>query len=486
MFKILKVSFTAYLFLFLLPLSFGQGQPTLGFDNERIKAYTLILALKFEEAKELTADNNPTSLYLQSLSESLQLVISEDDSEYDQYIDLQGDRIDKIKDIKRPSALNGFLRAEMNIHSAFVNLKFGHEFKAAWQIKRAYKIASANKIDFPESPYHNKTLGLLHVLIGSVPQKYSWIISLFGMEGNINDGLVELSKVSDSSNIFSREAKLIQSLIYSYLLGRPERGIQMFGNMYQTDSTNELMAYLNILLLSKAQRSAEALEILETFPANEVKIDLMNYARGEAYLQKGDLSRARKAYETFISDYKGKSNIKDALYKIFLTSYLNDELDKETLRNRAFQYDEEVTEADKYAARRLKSKQDPNRLILRIRLLVDGGFYNEAQILVEENSAKQFDNDKDRAEFEYRKARLEHSQKHLEKAIIFYKNTISLSSKKEWYFGPNSCLLLGNIYKSQNKNQEAREYFNKVFEFSGYDYERSIKNKAKQALENLD
>jgi len=32
-------------------------------------------------------------------------------------------------------------------------------------------------------------MGMLHILIGSVPEKYSWILYLMGLEGSILEGI---------------------------------------------------------------------------------------------------------------------------------------------------------------------------------------------------------------------------------------------------------------------------------------------------------
>lgn len=484
---LLKVSLSAYLFLFISQSAFSSKANTPLFSNEQQTAYELILSLKFQKALPLIQDNSSASIYLTSLAESLQLVISENAMEYKKYDDAHSTRLSQIKSLNKPkNAINGFFIAEMNIHSAFVDLKFGHEFKAAWQIKRAYKLISENQKKHPELLYNNKTLGLLHVMIGSVPQKYQWIVSLFGMNGSISSGLKELEAISSVHNNFQTESLIIQSLIYSYLLGKPEKGIEVFGDTYSSNTQNEFLGYLNILLMMKNQQSKQAELVLENFKTGEFEISLMNYVGGEIYLQKGDFKESRKWYERFLKTYKGRSNIKDAHYKIFLCSYLQGSDEALELRKTAINAGEDVTEADKYASKILKQEENPHPLTLKIRLLTDGGFYDNAEKLLIQNKEVTFANQKNEAEFEYRKARLAHSQHQNDKAILTYKKTITLSQDNAWYFAPNSCLLLGNLYEQQGVPAKAREYYKMVFRYDDYEYQRSIENKAKRALEALD
>ena len=77
----------------------------------------------------------------------------------------------------------------------FVYLKFGHEFDAALNLRQAYLTIEEIRNKFPKFQAINKTSGLLEVIIGSVPQKYNWVLSLLNMEGSTKTGLDELEAV---------------------------------------------------------------------------------------------------------------------------------------------------------------------------------------------------------------------------------------------------------------------------------------------------
>ena len=46
---------------------------------------------------------------------------------------------------------------------------------------------------------HDGSLGILHSLIGSIPNKYSCALSTIGMEGNVNQGMNEMQSLIDSA-----------------------------------------------------------------------------------------------------------------------------------------------------------------------------------------------------------------------------------------------------------------------------------------------
>ena len=107
--KIKKVSLITYLFLFASLYASGSGISPSGFNDQEEKAYNLILSLRFDEALKLLQNDSPASLYLKSLSKSLELVISEDYSQYDNYEEEQEDRIAKIKKTKEKKAISQLL-----------------------------------------------------------------------------------------------------------------------------------------------------------------------------------------------------------------------------------------------------------------------------------------------------------------------------------------------------------------------------------------
>ncbi len=72
-----------------------------------------------------------------------------------------------------------FLQAEIGLHWAFVYLKFGHEFDGALNLRQAYQATQEIKKRYPKFTAIQKTEGLLNVIIGSVPEKYNWVLSLW-------------------------------------------------------------------------------------------------------------------------------------------------------------------------------------------------------------------------------------------------------------------------------------------------------------------
>jgi tetratricopeptide (TPR) repeat protein len=214
---------------------------------------------------------------------------------------------------------------------------------------------------------------------------------------------------------------------------------------------------------------------------------------GDIFIHKGDYEKARSYYLLFLKNYKGENFIKDSYYKIFLTHYLAGEDDKaETYIQKILENGQELTDADKYAQKFARKKELPDKILMKARLLSDGGHYQQALEKLKEFKITGSTQIKNAIEYEYRQGRIYHNMEDYQKAIHFYVSTISLSEEARkksnefvYYYAPNSALQLGYIYRKFRNKEVAKQYFNMALSYKDYEYKNSIDNKAKGALEEL-
>jgi tetratricopeptide (TPR) repeat protein len=208
--------------------------------------------------------------------------------------------------------------------------------------------------------------------------------------------------------------------------------------------------------------------------------------KGEVLLHKGNYDLARAAYNDFLRIYKGKNYVRDAWYKKGICSWLiGNQAEAHRDHAVARSIGEENTEADKYASRALMEESLPPVGLIRLRYLTDGGYYQEAQTLLNSINADGYQSEKNKVELHYRSARLYHKLNDLEKAIFLYSRTVEASGDSEWYFAPNACLQLGYIAMEQNRSSAAREYFKRALTYKRHEYKNSIDSKARSALDQL-
>ena len=195
------------------------------FDEPTQKAYDLVLNLQLDEVHQLIPEPETAHQhYVVALAEALELLITEDGEKYTEYEDRFTNRLERRTKLNVPDDL--FLQAEIRMHWTFVYLKFGHEFDAALNLRQAYLTIEEIRNKFPKFKAINKTSGLLEVIIGSVPQKYNWVLGLLNMEGSTRTGLDELQAIRLSDSPLAFEASLIHALIQGFLLQQPGAGHQ--------------------------------------------------------------------------------------------------------------------------------------------------------------------------------------------------------------------------------------------------------------------
>ncbi len=459
----------------------------LKFETEVQKAYQFVLNLQPKEALSLLKDKKTsTAHYVSSLAESLELLLTEDATLFNEYEDHFQDRLE-LK-TKGTEAEYQFLQAEIRLQWAFVYLKFGHEFDAALNLRQAYQIADECRRKNPNFLPIRKTTGLLEIIIGSVPEKYNWVLGLLGMEGSVQDGLKDLETARTSSSAIAFESDLLFSLTQGFVFQQPDTALAEVIKLSKDQADNRLLLFLGTSLALKNSQSEQALTFINRLEENGNGLQLYyaDYLKGEIYLHKADYLNAISAYRWFINNYKGQNYIKDAYYKIALCYWLNgNQNDAKSAFNDAKTKGKESAEADKHAARSLADKELPNIKLSKARYFTDGGYYREAALQLEEIIETDIPTKRDAVEFNYRKARLAHKQKDTNAAKTFYLQTIEKAGEENWYFAPNSYLQLGYIAVAENKPDEAKQYFNKALDYKKHEYKNSIDSKAKSALAQI-
>lgn len=454
--------------------STGKSQPVPFSEHD----YQKTIKLRFDYDTLLThKPNTPGEAFLFHYKLTLAFMVSEN-SMLIKVLDENEARIEElIEKASEPWKL--FFQAEIKLHRAFINLKLGNELTAAWNMRQAYKLSIKNGELHPDFIYNNKTIGLLHVLIGSIPDQYQWVVDLMGMEGDIQKGLDELDKISRSNNIVSTESKVLQCIIHAYLLNNADQALKQYDSLIDN---SPLLNYIGMAVAMKNSNAATAISFYEQAQSKNQN-PLLSYLAGEAYLQLGNYHKASQVLNDFLNQFEGDNFIKDALYKLALAAMLQNNDNKALLLlNKAKNRGQTLTEADKHAAKMINLGL-PDPTIMKIRLFTDGGQYQRADSIIEqvEKGVIKVSNE---LELTYRKARLHHKLNDFSKAISLYKNVVSLQSN-DAYFAPNSCLQLGYIYQNRGEESQAKYFFEKVLSYKHHEYKNSLDNKAKVALKGL-
>lgn len=485
-FKIQEAGFLACLFV-CFTFQVNAAGPEWKFDPATRKAYDLVLNLQLDQAHLLIPQpQTAQEHYTTALAEALELLITEDPEKFGEYEDRFEARLERKT--KPNNVEDLFLQAEIRMQWAFVYFKYGHEFDAALNLRQAYLTTEEIKKRFPTFLAINKTSALLDIIIGSVPEKYDWILGLLNIEGAIKLGLEDLEKIRASDNELILEADLVYAVVQGFVLQHPDEGVKVAQEIVGKYPDNPLALFLGGSLAIKNSQSELALGMLTKLgnQTNSLPIYYADYLKGEVYMHKAEYLNSITSYRWFINHYKGQNNLKDATYKIGLAYWLNGNVnDAQSTFRSARTVGKELTEADKYASRSLAETELPHVKLTKARYFTDGGYYTEAQNILDSIPADDLKTQRDQVELAYRRARLYHKTNQPTAAKLFYEKTIQLNGSGNWYFAPNAALQLGYIMVQENNAPAAEEYFEMALSYKKHEYKNSIDTKAKTAIAQL-
>ncbi len=487
----LKKAVVTVCFFLFVPIHGSAGDNIWQFEPALERVYKLILNLQTEQAytelSALTNSNEFHKMYVESLLQTVDILITEDEKRFDKVNDLFKKRIEKLSQMP-PTAETLFLKAELSLQRGFNLLNLSQELSAVLAIRQAYQTTQECMKKYPGFIPIKKTYGVIQVMVGSVPDKYQWFMSLLGMKGSVKVGQKQLEELRLSKSSLNQEATILFFTIKGFINQQFDEAARGFQECLLKDPDSRLLLFLGINMLMKDSQSEEALKLIHTLDTKPqgLPMDYIEYLRGEALLQRGDYAQAIQGYQKFLKGYKSQSYRKDSFYKIALCYYLsgNMEMARQNF-DIARRTGRTVADPDKYAAAMLEEGAFPNAKILKVRFYTDGGYYKEAKETLKTIAPSELHSSKDMTEFYYRKGRLAHKTQDLNSAKAFYLQTIDLTGSEPWYFAPNSALQLGYISQEQGDLASAKKYFEKALSYKRYEYKNGIDTKAKSALDQL-
>jgi tetratricopeptide (TPR) repeat protein len=461
------------------------------FDPQLEHIYKLVLNLEMQQAQaelaKLKPGNELHRLYVQSLLETADILITEDDKRFEKINASFKERIERFSQVPE-TAETLFLKAELSLQRGFNLLNLGQELNAVLAIRQAYQATQECIKKYPNFIPIKKTHGVIQVMVGSIPDKYQWFMSLLGMRGSVKVGQKQLEDLRLSKSSLSLEATILFFSIKGFINQQFGDAAKGFQECLKDDPDNRLLLFLGVNMLMKDSKSEEALKLIRALDARPhgLQMAYVEYLRAEALLERGDYSLAIAAYQKFLKEYKSQSYRKDSYFKIALCYFLLNDMPKAKENFEiAKRTGKETADPDKYAAAMLQEDTFPNQKILKARFYTDGGYYSEAREILKSIAPADLPTPKDLTEFYYRKGRLAHKTEDLSSAKVFYQQTIDMSGAQPWYFAPNAALQLGYISQAQGDLASAKKYFEKALSYKRYEYKNGIDTKAKSALEQL-
>ena len=486
-------------FLFSL-FFFDSGYSQNGFVLTPLveKIYQTSFDLRLAEARlhlaQLKSDepDNLLYYYLENYIDFFTLLIGEDETQFQKLERYKRPRLNAILKGNKSSPYFLYTQAEIHLQWAFIRLKFDNYIPAINELSHAYKLLKKNVKAYPDFIPNQKSLGIIYSVTGSVPARYKGLLKFFmGLEGTLSQGDKETFRVlgyaSKNSFLFKEETILMHAMIHSFLYNRSEYAWNFLNKFSLNESKSPIIGYVKSSVGHRAGQNEQAISILQSTLDNQVskQFPYLNFLMGSYSLCKLDLE-ADEYLLSFLKNFKGKSNVKAAYQKLAWYGLVNgsaENYNKNMLLVR--QNGISVNSGDKAAHTESIANVLPDPILLKARLLFDGGYFQESLTLLESQKSNLESSSEFRLEYNYRLGRLNHSLEHIDKAIENYTFCITNGQKSTEYYPCNAALQIGLIYEKQGKVKEAREAFNNCLQIRPKMYRSELHQKAKAGLSRL-
>lgn len=491
------IRFITILLLVVCLLESSSATPYFEFTENAKKAYKSVLSLKFDEARTLlnkeriTHPDNLITDFVANYIDFFTVFINEDYSEFDLLEANKYSRLKRISQGPKDSPYFLYTQAEIQLQWAIARLKFEENLTALREIRKAYKMLEENQVKFPDFVASKKSLGVMHAMIGTIPDSYKWAVKLVGLDGTIAQGTKEINEVLEFAKynelIFEEETLVMYALILLHIGNESEEAWTLINNPKLDSKTNPLACFVLASVAMHTGRADRALKLLQNKPVGSAyhSFHYLDYMTGLAKLYTLD-QEADLYFKRYLENFKGQNYIKEANQKLAWHSILfknGNEYDQYIQRCKT--NGSAIIGGDKKALKEAQYGTRPNATLLKARLLYDGGYFNRAEQLLAPLSTGDFNTKSDQIELAYRKGRVFQDLGNDSKAIENYRLTIESGRYEPFYFACNAALQAGLIYEDQGNLMQAKQYYEDCLDIYPDEYKNSLHARAKAGLNRI-
>lgn len=482
-----------YMVLFFSPC-WCFGQKHFDFNNNCQQAYRDIIQVKLGagqkmlDAEKKRDPNNLIPLFLENYIDFITLFFNEDPAEYQSRKEMEDKRMQWMSEGPESSPFYLFTKSVIHFQWAAIKIKFGNNWDAGWEFRRSFLQSKENQQKFPAFQPTIMLSGTMQVVAGTIPDGYKWLSSLLGIKGNITQGMQQLERfltARDPWAMLYHDEAIFYYLYLKFYMENKRSAVFNFIRQNKLDvKNNYLYTYLAANLSLNDQQSAYAMQVIRQKNNSPGYLDMPVWDLEMGYASLNHLEPDAAIYlERFLRNFKGGFYVKDVLQKISWHYYLQGDLPKAAaFREQILRKGGLESDADKQALKEAKSGKWPDKILLKARLLSDGGYYGEALQSLQGISSANFRLPEDKCEFAYRLGRIYDGLGRGDEAIAAYLTTLKTGESLKEYFAARAALQTGYIYEQRGDRTTAIAYFQKCLSLKDHDYKNSLDQKAKAGI----
>ena len=460
-----------------------------------VEVYQDIIDLKVPEAQakllsySAQEPENMAFHLMENYLHFFQLFISEEYSLYLTFKEKKDIHLEAIEQLDDENPYKRYASAEIKLQSALIRAKFDEVIGGSREMYSAYKLLKTNQKKHPDFIYNKKSLSIIHSMIETI--SFPGILKkVLGIEGSLEKGVAEIEEVVDWSQnnedfIFKEEVDAIYLYILAYLENDWTKVEAYLPKARFQPTQSALSAFIISKFQQRAGQNEAALLTLQQRPKT-TPFPYLDLQEGICLLRKGDPTGSEKIQD-FLDAFEGRHYIKEAYQKLAWSALLYDN-NLAKYKNHLSKVESQgylVVDADKQAWREANQAETPDPLLLRARLLYDGGYFHQAMNLLIRESYRYTGFNATNLEYRYRLGRVFQALKNYSEAISYYRATIEYDEKGKTYFACNAALQIGHIYEAQRQPALAKKYYDYCLDMKPDTYQRSLHQKAKSGLQRI-
>ncbi|MBP8726686.1 MAG: hypothetical protein JPMHGGIA_00733 [Saprospiraceae bacterium] len=469
------------------------------FDEHARAVYRDLLQLDFErcdaalENVRINASGagarNFAYLLLENERDFFRLFVYERNGEFERLKGNRDKRLKRLQHSELDAKWKQFLQAEIELQWALVHMKRDKPFRGIQLMLSAHRLIADGMERYPDFYPFRKSAGILTALLATIPPEYQWASRLAGLHGDVREGrvllesFIEASAKSDSFLI--EEALAARSFVSCYLENDPQTAYRYWIRAAGLGEPGPLFAWVQVKLALRAGWNDAARNALRALPARGFeRLPLLHYLQGLAELQALDPS-AERHFSLFFDRYPGQNHRAEAWQKRAWHAFLQGDLARfQWCMNQCRETGPGLIDEDKQAFLDASSGIQPDALLLRARLLSDGGYAERALQLLKGGPPAYSHDDIRLTEYHYRLARIYQQLSEPKLALENFQTAIASGSSSS-HLVCNAALQSGILYESSGDKESARRHYEKVLSLDPDRYRNSLHQKARAGLSRL-
>lgn len=439
-------------------------------------------------------DGAPAAYHHLATVSLLRVILYDRPGDYEAFFSRSDSLRDVLSNFPR-SVGQQFLAAETDFQRSLAWAKQGSHVRSAMAAVSAYRALDelANSDGgFVEA---QKTLGMIHTTLGTLPRRYRRFLSIFGLTTEIEAGLDQVALAADSSQYGRDEALLFLSILDSFELPSRVHAAETLSELFETHDRSPLFGMVLVDALLRARRVDEAdaiLRRLEDPPPGRIDIDYLLFYRAEVLFKREQWGEAALAYAAYRAKHDGTAFMAVSALRQGLALEMDgrrrraEQAYAQVRADREFDADEAAArDADKLLASPLSGFE---KQLLLARVSHDRSDYARAEdLLVGLEDSVDVQPVVVQAEWAYRLGRTLDETDRDDEAADLYRRAIDRPGDPQAKWAAYGLYYLARIHEDAGRRAEALAVYQAVIDYEGgYDYRGTNEQRARFGLRRLE